>query len=299
MTRRATLGAGLAALGALGAWRLRRRVGPPPEPDATPAAATWRISYGDAPRQVLDLAVPDAATTSAPVPVVVLVHGGFWRAAYDLRLMQPLVPGLLERGWAVANIEYRSVGNRDAGWPGTFDDAAAAIDALVGADAHLDLGRVVTVGHSAGGHLALWLAARHRLPGDAPGADPRIRPIGAVGQAAVADLIGGAQLGGGAATALLGGAPDEVPERYAAASPTELVPLGVPTRLIHGTLDRIVPLAQSKAFVAAAQAVGDDAEVVAVDGADHFDVIDPEHPAWAACTSAVAALLGAAGSPSD
>ena len=148
----------------------------------------------------------------------------------------------------------------------------------------VDSTRVVTVGHSAGGHLALWLAARHRLPEGAPGAGPRLRPSGAVSQAGVSDLVAGAEagLGGGACQALLGGEPGEVPERYAVASPAALLPLGVPQLLVHGARDDLVPPGQSRDYAAAARASGDAVDLVELGDADHFDVIETSDPAWAA-----------------
>ncbi|MDQ3989979.1 MAG: S9 family peptidase, partial [Actinomycetota bacterium] len=180
------------------------------------------------------------------------------------------------------------------GWPGTFEDIAAGLDALAGpvqqaAGGRLELDRVVTVGHSAGGHLAVWAAARHRLPSEAPGADPAVRPIGVVSQAGLLDLVAAARqgLGGDAVLDLLGGPPDAVPDRYAAASPVALLPLGVPVVCVHGTADRIVPLRQSQLYVSAA---GRAAELVTIPGAGHFELIDPADPAWAICRDAVARL---------
>ena len=127
-----------------------------------------KISYGAHPAQVVELTRPDGA---GPHPVAVLIHGGFWSARYDRSLMRPLVPELIADGWAVANIDYRGVGHDGGGWPGTLLDAATAVD-LLADQADLDLDRVCTIGHSAGGHLAAWLAARPGLPADAPGAAP-------------------------------------------------------------------------------------------------------------------------------
>ena len=175
------------------------------------------------------------------------------------------------------------MGQEGGGWPGTLEDVAAAADAVVGLEA-VDAGRVATVGHSAGGHLALWLAARHRLPAGAPGADPRLRPCGAVSQAGVSDLLAGARagLGSGACQALIGGEPNDVPERYVVASPAALLPLGVPQLLVHGTRDYLVPAAQSRDYAAAARVVGDAVDLIELPEADHFDVIEATDPAWTA-----------------
>ena len=192
------------------------------------------LRYGDADQQFVELTRPPNA--EGDVPVVVLVHGGFWSAAYDLTLMYPLVPSLIAEGWAVANIEYRGVGVPGGGWPGTFDDATAAVDALADASG-ADLDRVIAIGHSAGGHLATWLAGRHRVPAGAPGAGPAVIVGGVVAQAGVLDLVTAAEqgLGVGATQALLGGEPAEVPDRYAIGSPAALLPIGVPVELVHGT----------------------------------------------------------------
>lgn len=246
------------------------------------------MRYGDDPSQLLELTRPDGTDRS---PVVVLVHGGFWSSQYDLGLMRPLVPSLVAEGWAVAVIEYRRVEPGGIGWPATFEDASAAVEALAGV-AGLDLDAVVAVGHSAGGHLATWLASRHRVPPGAPGASPGVRVRGAVSQAGVVDLRAAAAegLGGAAAQALLGGEPDQVPDRYAVGSPIELVPVGVPIELVHGRSDRLVPITQSRAYAAAASQAGDPVRLTEVPG-DHFAMIEPTTPAWAACLEATRRLL--------
>ncbi len=167
------------------------------------------------------------AREGGPWPCVVLLHGGFWRTGWDRTLMTALAADLARRGIAAWNVEYRRVGQDGGGWPGTFEDVAAAVDRLAEVD-EVDAARVATCGHSAGGHLALWLAARHRLPDEAPGAEPRVRPVAAIAQAAVCDLERAWRddLGGGAVAGLLGSFEDE-PDRYAAASPAALAPVGV------------------------------------------------------------------------
>lgn len=253
------------------------------------------VRYGDAPSQYAELHSPAGAAGAAGLPVVVLVHGGFWRAAYDLTLMHPLSADLAERGYAAWNVEYRRVGEPGGGWTGTFQDVAAAVDRL--ADVFpaygLDTGRIAVVGHSAGGHLALWCAARHRLPPQAPGAPARIRPRAVVSQAGVADLrsADAEGLGEHAVEALLGGHAGEVSDRYAVTSPRDLLPLGVPQLLVHGDADDRVPLAQSREYAAAARASGDRVELVEVRGADHFDVIAPAHEAWTTVVDRLPALL--------
>jgi acetyl esterase/lipase len=237
------------------------------------------IAYGAHPDQVANLHVP--AVEGGPWPCVVLIHGGFWRVGWDRTLMTPLAIDLARRGVAAWNIEYRRVGQEGGGWPGTLEDVAAAIDQLATV-AQVDARRVATCGHSAGGHLALWLAARRRLPAAAPGGPPRVVPVAAVSQAGVADLHRGAEagLGSGACEALLGGGVDDVPERYALASPAALLPLGVPALLVHGGSDDLVPLSQSDEFARAAREAGDEIDELIFTGGDHFDVVDVDHPTW-------------------
>ena len=247
------------------------------------------VRYGEHPDQVANLHRP--AGGGEPWPVVVLLHGGFWRAAWDRTLMTPLARDLAARGFLAWNAEYRRVGQDGGGWPGTLLDAAAAIDAVATIE-QADTDRVAVVGHSAGGHLALWLASRDRVPADTPGTGTRVRPRLAVSLAGVADLVAGAEagLGGGACEALLGGSPDSVPERYAAASPTALVPLGVPQLLVHGARDDVVPSAQSAGYAVAARAAGDEVELVELPDVDHFDVIEADHRAWDVVVERLAGL---------
>lgn len=255
-----------------------------------------QIAYGEHPDQVGNLHLP---VGDGPWPVVVLIHGGFWRFGWDRTLMTPLARDLQARGIAAWNVDYRRVGQEGGGWPGTLEDVAAAADAVAGLGG-VDPDRVIAAGHSAGGQLALWLAARHRLAPGLPGASPRVRVRGAVSQAGPTDLARGAaeNLGDGACQALLGGAPDAVPERYAAASPAALLPIGVPLLLVHGDGDDVVPPSQSHVFARAARVAGDDVEVVDVPGADHFDVVEAEHEGWAAVVGRLPRLLaGSQGSP--
>jgi acetyl esterase/lipase len=190
-----------------------------------------------------------------------VLHGGFWRAAYARDLMELLCRDLAARGYVAWNVEYRRVG-AGGGWPETFDDVSRAV-----ADAPRPL---VTIGHSAGGHLALWLGAEARA-------------VLAVSQAGVVDLEQAWRLGlsNRAAGELLGGSPQEVPERYAAASPAARVPLGIPQLLVHGRRDDIVPASMSRAYRDHAVAVGDDVELVETDEG-HMECIDPGSESWAA-----------------
>jgi acetyl esterase/lipase len=249
------------------------------------------VPYGAHPDHVANLHLPAG---EGPFPAVVLVHGGVWRSGWDRTLMTPLAHDLARRGIAAWNIEYRRVGQPGGGWPGTFSDVAAALDRLVTVE-YVDSTRVATCGHSAGGHLALWLAARQRLPSDIVGARPTVRPKAAVALAPVTDLARTHrdELGGGAVAALLGGGPDDVPERYAATDPFALLPLGVPQLLVHGGRDETVPPTHSRRYVAAA---ADEAELREFPDADHFDVIDPEHDSWAAVAELLPGLIDGSGS---
>lgn len=245
------------------------------------------ISYGDHPDQVANLHLPFGE--DGPRPCVVLLHGGFWRTGWDRTLMTALAVDLARRGVAAWNVEYRRVGQEGGGWPGTLEDVAAAVDHVTKL-ADIDPNRIVTCGHSAGGHLALWAAGRHRLPAGVPGFAPRVRPVAAVALAPVCDLEAAwrADLGGGAVAGLLGSLED-MPDRYAAASPAALVPLGVTQLLVHGGADDVVPVSQSRDHAAH----DSDAELVELDGADHFDVIDVGHDGWRAVTDRLPALLRA------
>jgi acetyl esterase/lipase len=229
--------------------------------------------YGDKRSQLGELFLPAA---DGPFPVAVLVHGGFWRAQYGRKLMHPLCRDLVERGWAVWNLEYRRLGRLSGGgWPNTFDDLAAGVDHLRVLQAPLDLTRVVTIGHSAGGHLAALAATR-------PG--PSVAVTAVVSQAGVLDLERAWEwrLSKGVVRRLLGGTPDQQPERYAEASPAARLPVGVPVLLTHGGRDEIVPPAMSETFHAAAVAAGDACELVMVPGEDHFGHLDVANPLWKA-----------------
>jgi acetyl esterase/lipase len=226
------------------------------------------IRYGDDPSQYVELTLPEGRARG----VVVVIHGGFWRAAYDLDLGRPLAADLAGHGWAAWNIEYRRVGN-GGGSPTTLDDVHAAIEALVETD--LPLTSVVTLGHSAGGHLATWAASRGRHDRWTT----HVGVTGVVSQAGVVDLRGAydARLGDGAVEAFLGHPPEPGDDPV---DPLRNLPLDVPVHCVHGTEDDVVPVTQSRTYVAAARAAGARAELTEVPG-DHFVVIDPAHDAWA------------------
>jgi acetyl esterase/lipase len=246
-----------------------------------------RHAYGPGRGQFGELRLPEG---DGEHPVAVLVHGGFWRAQHGRKLMHALAADLVARGWATWNLEYRRVGRLSGGgYPRTLDDVAAAVDHLAVLPAHpavdvrpvrhrLDLGRVVAVGHSAGGHLAAWLATR---------ADARVPVSAVVAQAGVLDLRLASQLrlSGAVVHRFLGGTPASVPERYAAASPAERLPLGVPALLVHGGRDDVVPPEMSERFAAAARAAGDDVELVVAADEDHMAHLDPRSASWRAVTA--------------
>lgn len=252
------------------------------------------IQYGQHRSNVGDLWLP--ADRSNPVPVVVLIHGGFWRAVYTKRLMNGLAKDVVTRGWAAWNIEYRRVGplGGGGGWPHTLSDVAAAIDHLVTLDEGLDVTNVVTCGHSAGGQLALWAAARSKLPEGSPGAEIALAVRGGVALSGVVDLEQADRLGLGAdATAsLLGGHFEEQKERYRCSSPAALLPLGVPQVLIHAGNDGVVPPSMSQEYQLRAAGLGEDARYLLIEGVGHRQLIDPNGPGWATAVSQLEQLLG-------
>jgi acetyl esterase/lipase len=223
---------------------------------------------------------------------VVIVHGGFWRAGYGSELGEPLARDLAARGYAAWNLEYRRVGG-GGGWPATFLDIAAGIDALAGAptEAQLDLDHVTAIGHSAGG-LGVWAAGRASLPAGAPGAGPRVALTSAISQAGVLDLSRAARqsVGGTAAADLLGGRPEAVPDRYALADPQRRLPIDAPVLCLHSPADTAVPFSQSEGYIAAAVAAGAQATLRPTSG-DHFTLIDPGSPDWAMVVDALPGLL--------
>jgi acetyl esterase/lipase len=257
---------------------------PAPPPDVT-------VSYGGLPEQVADLRLPAAGPVDAgPRPLVVVVHGGFWRAGYDRAHTGPLAAALAGRGFPVAQLEYRRTGQPGGGWPGTFDDVAAGLTAVPRLAAEVardrgvpvDPGPPVLVGHSAGGHLALWYA------GTAP---TRVR--GVLALAPVADLAEAYRLDldAGAVAALLGGGPADVPDRYAAADPARRPP-SIPTVIVHGDRDRQVPPGISRRYATAARVAGSAVRLVELSGVEHFGLIDPSSEAWPAVTEALHSLAG-------
>ncbi|MDQ2797195.1 MAG: alpha/beta hydrolase [Actinomycetota bacterium] len=245
-----------------------------------------KIAYGADRSQFGELSRPRNPRHTG---TIVIIHGGFWQAQYGLALGRPLAADLVERGFTCWNLEYRRVGN-GGGWPTTLEDVAAGIDHLTELD--LDTTRVVAVGHSAGGQLAVWAAGRTKLPARAPGASPRVQLTGVVAQAGVLDLAVAAEtgVGSGAPQQLVGGTPAAVPERYRVADPIEAVPLAAPVFCLHSHSDQNVPFAQSSAYVAAAEQAGGAARLHETQG-DHFTLIDTSSAAWAAARDGLPSLL--------
>jgi len=233
-----------------------------------------RHAYGSDPNQWAQLSRAHGLSRG----VAVVIHGGFWRTKYDASLGEDLARDLALRGWDAYNVEYRRVGG-GGGWPTTLRDIADAIDFL--ATVGLDLTRVVAIGHSAGGHLATWAGGRAQLSPGEPGASPRVELTGVIAQAGVLDLRSGARdaVGGTAIIDLLGGSPEEVPERYDLADPLSMAPLEIPVFCVHSTEDDSVPFSQSESYVSDALRLGAVAELLEFHG-DHMEHVDPTSGAW-------------------
>lgn len=257
-----------------------------------PSEADRRLAYGDDPLQFGDLRLPQG---DGPFPLVIAIHGGYWRNQYDLVHLGHLCAALTAEGVATFNLEYRRVGDYGGAWPGTFQDIAAGAHWIVehAADFNLDPARVVVIGHSAGGHLASWLGSLASVPEASPIAADPVALRGVVSLAGLLDLQEAWEqhLSNDAVVELLGGTPQEVPERYAAASPLSLLPVTTPHVLLHGDADFIVPLAIAQQYQDQATATGSPSELYVLPGIDHFDVIDPKSPAWPVLLTAVQTLL--------
>ncbi|MEU3722231.1 alpha/beta hydrolase [Streptomyces sp. NPDC031705] len=271
---------------------------PPVGPDASAA-------YGDHPDQVVDFYAPRGGGAAGSAPLVVVLHGGAWRAPYDRQHVTPFADFLARRGFAVANVEYRrgsSLPHQNAEgpvagrWPETFDDVAAAMDALPGLAAAAlpaaDVRRTVVSGHSAGGQLALWAAARHVLPSGSAWRLPAPPPLrGVVALAPIADFGAAEELGvcGGASAQLLGG-PEHWEARLPFADPAALLPTGIATTVVHGREDIVVPPAVAESYVAAAAKAGEMVGLTLVEGVGHFPLIDPAADACAVVAEEISQL---------
>ena len=274
----------------------------PQQVNALPSSpADHRVQYGSGPFQFGDLRLQK---TSQRHPVAVVIHGGCWKSKHgdltaDLENMSALSSALTNLGIATWNIEYRQIDNPGGGWPGTFDDVANAVDYLrvLAKSYPLDLTRIVVVGHSAGGQLGTWAAARHRLSPKSPlfSTNP-LRVTGVVNLAGPGDLANFLPLesrvcGDAVITNLMGGSPSEVPERYRDGSPSNLLPLGVKQVLIVGAQDKTVPPEVVKKYGEDARNKGDDIELTIVENASHFELIAPGSIAWRKVEEAVLLML--------
>ncbi len=260
---------------------------PSPPPDQ-------RFSYGPDPNQFGELRLPK---TRGPHPVAIVIHGGCWRAEYDLNHISSFSAALAEEGIAAWTFDYRRVGQSGGGWPGTFEDVARGAASLRPRARRfdLDLNRVGAIGHSAGGQLALWLASQRRARKPSPLSALNPLPLRAlIILAGITDLRRAAEAGicGEALRKLMGGDPRTFPDRYRSVSPIELLPLGVAEHLIHGGKDSIVPPSLSEDFVAAAQKVGDKAQLTILPEAGHYELIVPGTSASQEVIARVKLLLG-------
>ena len=265
------------------------------------APGARRIAYGSDPLQFGELRVPEG---KGPHPVVVIVHGGCWLAkignlderAVALDLLRPLASALTEQGVATWNLEYRRLGNAGGGWPGTFADVARGADDLrkIAHENRLDLHRVLAMGHSAGGHLAMWLAARTKLPmsSELYVKDP-LRLTGVIDLDGPADLKATLPMqqrvcGGAVITRLVGGTPEEQPQRYRETSPIEMLPLGVRQEFFAGRMFA----AQAPPYEAAARSAGDAVHTTVLAEAGHFVFVDPGSAVWPQVIRSVREMLG-------
>ena len=265
-----------------------------------PPAADHRIPYGPDPSQFGDLWLPGGGH---PAPVLVFVHGGWWKSAYDLQYGGHLCNALRSAGLAVWSIEYRRVGATGGGWPNTFIDVAAGFDHLgqLARTYPLDLRRVVVSGHSAGGHLAFWLAGRHHIFNGSPLHDPQPRvPLHAVvSLAGAVDLQLTIDLSGHLTFAhdrrevltFMGADPASQPDRYLAGDPGHLLPLNLPQLLIQGAEDDQIPPDLPERWAEKARRQGDEVTLLRVPGADHFDIVDPESKAWSTVEASILRLF--------
>jgi acetyl esterase/lipase len=220
----------------------------------------------------------------------VLIHGGWWGPNFGADRLDGVAADIAARGWATWNIEYRRVG-LGGGYPSTLEDVAAALDYLVTLQG-VDHEPVVAIGHSAGGHLAVWAAGRSKLVPGSPGAEPVVELAGAIRLAGAVDLVSAARarIGDEAAIKMMGAGPDERPEWYEVADPMARVPIRAAVRCVHAKGDDRVPFAQSVSYVAAARAVGGDAQLLEVEG-DHQSVVDTSASSWPAVIAALEEIM--------
>jgi acetyl esterase/lipase len=252
------------------------------------------IPYGVDSLQYGELRLPEG---KGPFPVVVVVHGGCWLSDYNLTYMAHLSDALTKAGYATWNLEFRRVGNVGGGYPGTFLDVAKGTDYIrtLAKSYPINKKQVIVLGHSAGGHLALWLAARENLSRKSflYTKNP-LKVKGVVSLAGISDLDTYALEDGScnkAVSKLMGGLPKDVSERYIQASPMLLAPLKIPVRMIQGDLDPIVPATQATRYAERAKRRDVDTRVTMVQNAGHFDLVAPHSPAWLNVLEAVQSIF--------
>lgn len=255
-----------------------------------------RIRYGDDPLQFGDLRLPPG---SGPHPVAIFVHGGCWLSEYDIGHSGKLTAALAENGIATWSLEYRRIGDDGGGWPGTFTDVARGADhlATIAHDYALDLERVIVTGHSAGGQLALWLAARPGFPAESPfaAASPfAVRGVLALAPAADFDYLYAHDTCDRAVARLLGGSPEELPERYRWTDPIRFEASPAPQVVIVGRHDETWS-PPARRYVRKAASRGDDVRLIEAADSGHFEMIDPDSPTWPLVLESARQLLGATG----
>ncbi len=262
-----------------------------------PIPADHRIAYGDHPMQFGDLRIPEG---EGPWPFAILIHGGCWQSIASLQYFDRVAEAITAMGVVTWNIEYRPVDVEGGGWPGTFLDVANGVDKLRDIALEYDLGmeRVITLGHSAGGHLALWAAGRPRVADNSELYVEDPLPVGGVvSLAGIPELrryraLDPPTCGEGIVDRLMGGGPRQVPDRYLHGSPFQMLPLNVAQIHITGRNDDIVPFRQVSRYNYESQSAGDDSQLIVVDDAGHYEVVWPGTEAWARVEEAVRTLLG-------
>jgi acetyl esterase/lipase len=253
-----------------------------------------RVRYGPDPQHFAEMRLPEG---QGPFPFLFVIHGGFWQSAYDLKHIGSLCAALTRGGIITCNLEYRRLGDPGGGWPGTFQDIELAVDKILqmfSSHRRIDTSRTAALGHSAGGHLALWLSGRQNVPARSPLHRAEEENLSKVfSLAGVCDLRTAwkERLGNGAVERLMGGTPEQYPDRYDAGSPIEILPTATTQVLIHGTADSIVPISQSERFVERAGEMDEHPILEKLEGVGHFDLIDPESQAGSTVVEAVLSQL--------
>lgn len=262
--------------------------------ERSPPPFDKRIAYGPQPQHFAELRFPPGP---GPFPLLLMIHGGFWQSAYDLEHTGLLCADLTGRGIVTCNLEYRRIGNSGGGWPGTFQDISLVsykIPEILKSDPRVDLTRTMVMGHSAGGHLAIWLVSRHKVSKYSQLHDEqKSQIVNAISLAGVLDLRTAwrQKLGHGIVARLMEGSPNDYPDRYDAGSPIELLPNGARQVLIHGAVDNTVPVSQSEQFGRKAAESGDECSLVKLKDTGHFELIEPESDAWSSVVTAVETML--------